>query len=121
MRKLKIGIAVGILAFGAGVMAGVASKPASKGFAGKGVWVSRPDGSKSCESGSGRPIESDEKALRDGGIPVIEANHGDDGQMHIQMCGAETGRTHRFRIPEDALPKARTLGFEAEQIAGISQ
>ena len=41
--------------------------------------------------------------------------------MHIQMCGAETGKTHRFLIPADALPKARTLGFETDQTAGLSQ
>lgn len=75
------------------------------------VWVSRPDGSMSCEPGSGRSLEDDASRLTDAGVELHEKAKGNDGLAHAQVCGAATGDINAFRISRDHLDQAKEAGF----------
>jgi hypothetical protein len=113
------GLAAAVVILGA-VTFVAATKHTPKALSQPQIWVSRPDGSKSCD-GQGRPLASDRSALEGAGIPVADGKSGDDGLMHVQMCGAETGKVHRFLIPASSLEQAKKLGFQAELTPGQSE
>lgn len=75
------------------------------------VWVSRADGSKQCEKGSGQSLETGADELRKAGVEPLESRKGRDGKMHSQMCGASTGATNEYRVTRDAAERAAGLGF----------
>jgi len=75
------------------------------------VWVQKPDGSRSCEAGSGKSIESAADELQKAGVNVLEKNKTNDGKMHAQMCGLDTGKTNAYRIRKADLPRALSLGY----------
>lgn len=79
------------------------------------VWVQRPDGSKSCEAGSGTTTEKGGEELQKAGVQVLEKGKGDDGRMHAQMCGIETGKLNTYRIKKADLPKALALGYQQKK------
>lgn len=77
-----------------------------KTFAG----VYRPDGSLQCQDGGVAP-EIMARELTDAGIPVACMQQGNDGLMHMAMCGAATGEINIFEISTLDLPAAMELGF----------
>lgn len=76
-----------------------------------GVWVMRSDGSKSCEPNTAKGLEQDAKELEGKGIRILESRKGDDGMMHAQGCGMNTGSTNMFKIPADQIALATSIGF----------
>ena len=81
-----------------------------KESSGPSAWVKKSAEAKSCE-GEGEPSTLARKELEKGGVQVLEAVTGGDGLMHLQMCGADTGKQHYFRIPQADVAKAKGLGF----------
>ena len=96
---------------------------------GFGVWVfDRPevevykyDGSLQCGRGKEIPLEVMARQLTDAGIEVKATRKGNDGRLHIAMCGASTGSLNVFTIDTGALGKARELGFELLVTRQLSQ
>ena len=78
------------------------------------VWVTRPDGSESCETGAdtAESLEKGRRILRQAKIKVLAAKKGDDGKFHVQVCGAPTGGLSEYLIPKKQLEKALILGFQ---------
>jgi hypothetical protein len=81
------------------------------------VWVTASDGSKSCEKGSGTPLENGRAALRAKGVEVFDAKKSDDGMMHIQSCGASTGKQNAYWIRRSDMNRAEQLGFRLQSRA----
>lgn len=75
------------------------------------VWVFKEDGSKSCE-GMGEPMAAMQAQLKKAGVEVFSSKKANDQKMHIQMCGASTGKGYLFEIATKDLPKAIENGFE---------
>lgn len=75
------------------------------------VWVSRSDGAESCAPKSGQSLEEGAAELKKAGVRVLDQRKGDDGKMHMQMCGAPTGSMNAYLIARDDLPKAIAHGF----------
>jgi len=75
------------------------------------LWVVKSDRSKSCEATSGISVDTDQESLSKKSVQVFESRKGDDGQMHVQMCGADTGKLNAYLILESDLEKAKEVGF----------
>lgn len=75
------------------------------------VWIAKPDGALSCEPDSGRTLSQDAEELKKAKITVLESKKGNDGKMHVQMCGAATGSLNSFLIPKAKLSDALALGY----------
>ncbi|MCM2278826.1 MAG: hypothetical protein NDJ89_12190 [Oligoflexia bacterium] len=103
---------LGLLAWTAAPEAFAAAKKPSEGQ----VWVARPDGEKSCGMEAGQPLEAAAEELRRAGVTVLESRKGNDGKMHIQVCGALTGSLNAHLIAGKDLARARELGFSETQI-----
>jgi hypothetical protein len=104
-RWMWAGLAV---AGGALVFAGFAVKRSGSGA--DTVWVTRSAQAESCGS-EGEPVEAARKALEQAGVKVLEGKRADDGMMHMQMCGADTGQLNAFQISRADLEKAVAAGF----------
>lgn len=76
------------------------------------LWVAISDGSLSCGEAPGRTLEEDQKKLEAAGVQVFQAKKTSDGKMHIQVCGAATGRLNSFLIKNSDVKKAADLGFK---------
>lgn len=85
----------------------------------KSVWISRPDGAQSCAPESGVSLDKGASELKKADIPVWSKKKGNDGMMHAQMCGADTGTTNAFLIPRDKLTNAEALGYR--ELASVKQ
>lgn len=75
------------------------------------VWIFKEDGSISCE-GKGEPEKALRTELETQGIRVHSGKKESDGKMHMQMCGAPTGKGYAFEIDAKDLFKAEGLGFK---------
>lgn len=75
------------------------------------VWVTKPDGGKQCESGTGLAVDEGADGLKKAGVTVLEARKRDDGKMRIQMCGAPAGKENAYKIRRADLEKALALGY----------
>lgn len=71
--------------------------------------VFKYDGSLQCNQGKVIPIESMKAELE--GIQVFASETKSDNQMHIQRCGALTGKAHVFEIDRKDLDQAKKQGF----------
>ena len=76
------------------------------------VWIVRSDGSKSCDPHSAQAVEEGAKDLQEAGITVHQSLKANDGNMHAQFCGADTGSLNAYRIDKKDLDKARKKGFD---------
>lgn len=76
----------------------------------KRVFVYKYDGSKQCGAAAGVPPETMAKELQ--GIKIFSKENKMDGLMHIQVCGAATGRANVFEIKSEDLAKAQAKGFQ---------
>lgn len=74
------------------------------------VWVFQYDGSKQCGEAPATPIAEMQKQLGD--IPVYGSENKADGLMHIQMCGAPTGKANVYWIDRSRLSDALAKGFK---------
>ena len=74
------------------------------------IYVFRYDGSLQC--GQGQAIAPEEMGKRLQGIPIYRSFKKNDGQMHIQVCGSNTGMANVFEIPKKNLEKALNKGFK---------
>ncbi len=72
--------------------------------------VFKYDGSKQCGEAPGIELEAMKKQLQN--IRVISQTKLNDGKMHIQMCGADTGQINVYEIPNSELQAALKLGFK---------
>ncbi len=84
----------------------------SQPVAGDRVWVVRSDGSQSCGLKEPQALADGEKALKDAGIASFGSSKGNDGMMHMQMCGASTGGLNGYLIQKQDLQRATALGFK---------
>lgn len=92
-------------------VAPASGSPAAGAIDNNTMWVQKPDGSKSCQPESGTSLDKDAQSLASKGVKVLEKKKGSDGKMHIQSCGAATGKTNAFRIPKKDEAKAKAAGF----------
>lgn len=76
----------------------------------KKVKVFKYDGSLQCGMGKQIPLDTMKKEL--GNITVYSSENKNDGLVHIQMCGSNTGKANVFEIDRDNLEKAMKLGFK---------
>ncbi|MCB0365639.1 MAG: hypothetical protein H6624_04400 [Bdellovibrionaceae bacterium] len=74
------------------------------------VFVYKYDGSKQC--GAGQPISVKTMAKELKGMQVFSQENKPDGLMHIQVCGAATGRANVYEIKAEDLAKAQAKGFQ---------
>lgn len=110
-----IAIVFASLGAGLGFWMGGAEAAPGKNTASSRIWVFMKDGSKSCGAESPDEVVSIEKArgvLTKAGVQVFDAKKGQDGKLHVQMCGADTGSQNQLLIEEKDLKKAQSLGFE---------
>jgi hypothetical protein len=79
----------------------------------KEVWIQIPTGEKSCEGG-GQSLADAKKEIRARGLKILKFCSGDDGLMHIQVCGADAGKLHFFQVDPSSLKKCKSknCGFE---------
>jgi hypothetical protein len=73
--------------------------------------IYKADGSLQCEKTKGLLPEEMEKQFLDG-IKVFSRDKRADGLMHIQICGAPTGKINVFEILASQLTEAETRGFK---------
>lgn len=78
-----------------------------------GVWVSRSDGAFSCSADSGQSVDDGSRELKKAGIHVLNSKKSGDGKMHMQMCGAPSGRVNSYLISRTDLTRAAALGYRA--------
>jgi hypothetical protein len=83
---------------------------------GETVWVSRPDGSKSCSGKSGASLDDGTAELKGLKIQVLDSRKSSDGKMHSMMCGASTGSSNAYLIPKAQLLQAIAAGY-SEQVS----
>jgi hypothetical protein len=77
------------------------------------VFVYKYDGTLQCESEKKAiPIETMLEELKASGVTVFASTNMHGGFFMTQVCGAPTGRIHRFQIPKKDLEKALKLGFK---------
>ncbi len=76
-----------------------------------GVWLQKEDGSLSCEPDRAVSLEAARAELEKNDVKVLAQQKGNDGQMHIQMCGAPTGNLNLIQVSKDDVSKAKELGF----------
>jgi hypothetical protein len=77
------------------------------------VFVYKYDGTIQCEpEKKAIPIENMVEELKASGVTVFDSTNMDGGFFMTQVCGAPTGRIHRFQIPKKDLEKALKLGFK---------
>jgi hypothetical protein len=77
----------------------------------KTITVYKYDGTLLCEVGKEIPLEVMARQLTDAGISIVSQRKSDDGLMHIQLCGASTGRVNAYEIASSDTQKALDLGF----------
>ena len=87
------------------------ASPVASASAAVQVWITRPDGAQSCSAGSGQSLEDGAAELRKSKVRVLESRKGSDGKMHMQMCGAPTGSTNAYLIPNEDLSRAVAQGY----------
>jgi hypothetical protein len=76
----------------------------------KHVLVYRYDGSLQCNMGKPVSPQTMKKDLK--GITVYSMEKKQDGQMHVQVCGAITGQANVFEISAKDLKEADKKGFK---------
>lgn len=84
------------------------------------VWVARPDGGQSCNPKKAETLAHAAKALKKVGVRVSASKKDHDGQMHIQMCGADAGTLNTFEIRAQDWPKAKKLGYQKKEAPSLS-
>lgn len=77
------------------------------------VWIAKADGSQSCGMQSGMTAEQAAQELKKAGIRVLGQRTGQDGQMHMMVCGAATGATVEALIDGEQLDAAEKLGYKS--------
>ncbi|MGV8839595.1 MAG: hypothetical protein ACWA6X_04755 [Bauldia sp.] len=75
------------------------------------VEVYKYDGTLQCGMGQEIPLETMAAELRAARIEVLSSRKGNDGLMHIAVCGASTGDINIYTIRSVSLPTAIDLGF----------
>lgn len=75
------------------------------------VWIMKPNNAQSCSLETEFTLRQGIQELKKSHIPVLEARKGNDGKMHIQLCGAIKGSTDAYLIPTSYLPQAIALGY----------
>jgi hypothetical protein len=68
-----------------------------------------------CEPASGISLAQAEAELAHAGIAARCGQVAQDGAMRIQMCGADSGRIHLFRVAAHQLETAKALGYETTE------
>lgn len=80
------------------------------------VWISRPDGSASCQAGTGHSLEFGAYVLKKAGIEVFDQRKSHDAAiLYIQECGAPTGTMNSYQISRKDLGSAESLGFHEDK------
>lgn len=68
-----------------------------------------------CEPTSGVSLAQAEAELAHAGIAARCGQVSQDGAMRIQMCGADSGRIHLFRVAAHQVAAAKALGYETTE------
>ncbi|MEK7355161.1 MAG: hypothetical protein AAB250_01835 [Bdellovibrionota bacterium] len=74
------------------------------------VLVYKADGSLQCKAAKGLSVDEMEKQLAP--IKVFSRDKRDDGLMHIQVCGSQTGQINVYEIPVSSQKDAEARGFK---------
>lgn len=85
------------------------------------VWIKRSDGALSCGMEKAQSLEMGAAELKKANIRIFGSRKSNDGQMHIQMCGAPTGSENAYLIQKGDLPKAISLGFQGTHQKSVHQ
>ncbi|OFA31715.1 hypothetical protein BAE46_08455 [Glaciecola punicea] len=80
------------------------------------VLVYKYKGSVQCDVESGVPLDNMLSELIDANINVICSSEGNDGNVVVAVCGAETGVINVYEIPISSLITAENLGFNNVQL-----
>ena len=80
-----------------------------KNDAQKNVLVYKYDGTKQCNQGLEISLDAMSRELRD--IKIISMSKKNDGQLRMQVCGAQTGAANVYEISEKDFKKAKSYGF----------
>lgn len=78
--------------------------------ANKRVLVFKYDGSRQCEEGTGQTVEEMAKQLA--GVTIYSQENRYDGQVHMTVCGGNTGSANVYEIDRKDLPAAQAAGFK---------
>ncbi len=76
------------------------------------VAVFKHDGTLQCGLGKEVTLAQMAASLEAAGVKVLASRKADDGKLHIQLCGAPTGRVNVFDIATVSLAAAQELGFD---------
>lgn len=74
------------------------------------VFIYKYDGSLQCGMKKAIPLEKMKEQL--GNLAVFSMQNKADGLMHIQACGASTGRANIYEILREDLKEAQKKGFK---------
>ena len=77
----------------------------------KTTFIYKYDGSLQCGMGESIPLKEMAKQLD--GINIYSQSKKNDGLMHIQVCGSNTGQINVYEIAEADLEKAIKKGFKS--------
>ncbi len=106
------------LLFGAALLTACQGRPMASSDAP--VTIYRSAQALQCEPESGVSLAQAEAELAHAGVAGRCGQVGDDGAMRIQLCGADSGRIHLFRIAASDLTAAQALGYQpANTLASV--
>ncbi len=74
------------------------------------VKVFKYDGSLQC--GTGKAISLDEMKNELSKFKIYSSEHKSDGLMHMQVCGAATGKANVYEVDRKDLADVKKLGFK---------
>lgn len=74
---------------------------------GQTIWITHADGTQSCSALPGQTLEEGAVELKKMNVRILDSRKGDDGMMHMHLCGAPTGKTNAYLIPAEDLSLAR--------------
>lgn len=76
------------------------------------VKIQKSRGALQCQPGTGTTPEAMVVELDKADVKVLKTQCGQDGLLHVAMCGSDDGSINIFEIPERQLAKATSIGFK---------
>lgn len=108
MRNSKLYLLILLLMPALGMTEPAAVSPAN-GL--ESIWVSKNDGSVSCEKKSGVSLSEMAKELQTKGVKILNQQKIFDKKMRIAMCGTNKGTANGYQIPKTQKDAAIGAGF----------
>ena len=108
-KHIQIGVVITGMIFSLGFASNRAES--SKVQAPQWVWITKSDGGKQCEKGSGVTLGQAQADLESAEVKVSDSRNISSGMMVAAACGMPTGRLNAFKIDLNDFPKAQAKGF----------